>query len=290
MSKSAISAWFQGLIATAVTGVGNGISLAVADSLFDIFKDGTGLYKAIIATTLISVGAYLKNSPLQFDNDNPPAPQKMTPTSLSLLFIPFMLLMASCTNPTTGKVSVVTTAEKATPYLRPSGAALGVGLLVATNDPAQKVTRAKWLIAVASTLRTVSEKEPPTEAELKAALAVITPQTQNDWLQLATSLVSLYSSFRAQFGSNTNVVLAAIEQLALGLEDAAKPYVSVTTADVYNTHNDAYIPRLADTRRDTYNHRLAGTRSNTHTRRLAWVGGNTGARGAGGMSLFFAAN
>lgn len=141
---------------------------------------------------------------------------------------PLLTGLTSCVNPATGKVSVVTTAEKAKPFVRPSASAIGIGLIAIAPNQDEKLARAKWLFAIATVVRTISAESPPSEAQFKTALTAITPDDENDWLQVVVSLSSLYSSFRAQFGTDTTTILGAIEQLALGLEDAAKPYVSTT--------------------------------------------------------------
>ncbi len=134
-------------------------------------------------------------------------------------------LLTSCKNPDTGKVSVVTTAQKSKPFVRPSASALGVALLAVTPKQEDKLSRAKWLFAVATVIRTISSDHIPTEEEFKLALTAITPTEQNDWLQVVVGLSSVYAGFRAQAGPDTVTVFGAIEQLALGLEDAARPYV-----------------------------------------------------------------
>jgi hypothetical protein len=136
--------------------------------------------------------------------------------------------LTSCVNPATGKVSAVTTAQNVEPFVRPGASAIGVGLIAIAPVQDQKLARAKWLFAVATVIRTISASAPPSEAQFRTALTAITPKEENDWLQVVISLSSLYSGFRAQFGTNTAIILAAIEQIALGLEDAAKPYVSAT--------------------------------------------------------------
>lgn len=136
--------------------------------------------------------------------------------------------LVSCVNPTTGKVSAVTTAQNAQPYARPGADAIGIGLLAVAPNPVEKVKRAKWLFAVATAIRSISSTTPPSVADFQKALTTITPTNENDWLQVVTALSGLYSGFRAQFGNNTNTVLLLIEQIALGLEDAADPYVTTT--------------------------------------------------------------
>lgn len=145
--------------------------------------------------------------------------------TLALLSV---LALASCANPNTGKISVVTTAEKAKPFVRPTASALGVALLAVTPKQEDKLSRAKWLFAVATVIRTISSDHVPTEQEFKLALTAITPSEENDWLQVVVGLSSVYAGFRAQMGADTVTVFGAIEQLALGLEDAARPYVKTT--------------------------------------------------------------
>lgn len=87
-----------------------------------------------------------------------------------------------------------------------------------------KVQRALWLYAVSTAIRTVAADKPPTEEQFRVALQQITPKDQDDWLQAVIGLSTLYSGFKAQFGHNTGVVLSAINQIAVGLEDAASPY------------------------------------------------------------------
>lgn len=61
-----VKVWKRGLIAAAITGMSNGISLLVVDGMFDVFENWYQLLTATIATTLIGVSAYLKQSPLPY--------------------------------------------------------------------------------------------------------------------------------------------------------------------------------------------------------------------------------
>lgn len=58
--------WKRGLLAAAVTGLSNGVSLVIVDGMFDLFESWYKLLTATVATTLISVAAYLKQSPLPY--------------------------------------------------------------------------------------------------------------------------------------------------------------------------------------------------------------------------------
>lgn len=228
--NSNLKIWFHGLIAAVTTGLGNGISLAVADAAFNIFKDGTGLLQATIAATLVSVGAYLKQSPLPFYDfegglNQSPVSTSTTP-KISLIAAGFLcLFMIGCVSPETGKVDVALTVEKSKPFIRPSAAAIGVGTIAVAKTNDSKVARAEWLSSVSTQVRLLTSSTPPTESELKAALMQITPQSSTDLLQVVVSISSLYSSVKGGFGKDTAAIIQVLDQIALGLQDAAAPYL-----------------------------------------------------------------
>lgn len=144
-----------------------------------------------------------------------------------ILAVPFS--MTSCKSPDTGKISVTETALRSTPYLRPASSAIGIGLIAIAETKEMKVQRALWLYTVSTAIRTVAADKPPTEEQFRMALQQITPKDQDDWLQAVIGLSSLYSGFKAQFGHNTGIILSAINQIAMGLKDAAMPYAKPPT-------------------------------------------------------------
>jgi hypothetical protein len=250
-----LSFWLHGLYGAIVTGIGNGISLAVADATFSIFKDGTGLLQATAATTLISIGAYLKQSPLPFydfegGSNLPPTGvinigrDAVKKASVIAIFL-MAAMMVSCVSPDTGKVDVALTVERSKPFIHPSATAIGVGAIIVAKDPEAKTARAKWLNSIASEVRLLTSESPPTSDELKVALMRITPQASNDLAQAVVSITSLYSSVRAGFGKDTKAIIEALDQIALGLQDAAAPYLLKSTSG--DTPKPASRPSSSET-------------------------------------------
>ena len=61
----------------------------------------------------------------------------------------------------------------------------------------------------------------------------VTPTVSDDLVQVVQSITSLYSSLRASFGENTQAILEAINEIALGLQDAAAPYVKKSSSNFF---------------------------------------------------------
>jgi hypothetical protein len=62
-----MNAWFKGLIAAAVGGVGNGLTLAIVDPSHFTIHSPEGLLllgKVALAGAIVAVAGYLKQSPL----------------------------------------------------------------------------------------------------------------------------------------------------------------------------------------------------------------------------------
>lgn len=258
--NSKIQAWLHGLCTALVTGIGNGISLFVVDATFDIFKDTTGLLQAAAATTLISIGAYLKQSPLPFydfeggKEASPPVVEiKAAQEALKragLIVIGFFLMFStvSCVSPVTGKIDVKATAENAKPFLRPSAAAIGIGAIMVTKENESKADRAEWLNSIATQIKLVTSSTPPSATELRAAMMKVTPQGTDDLVQVVITITTLYSGVKARFGENTQVVLEAINEIALGLQDAAAPYIKKSSSGIFRLK----APNLLDEDRSMF--------------------------------------
>jgi hypothetical protein len=203
--------------------------LALASAAFDIFKDFKGLAAATITATLTSVAAYLKQSPLPYyDFEGGDEKSPIGSVSKTVLLLVVGLSLSSCVlNTTTGKVDIPATTQSAAPYLRPAASAIGVGLLLVTKENESKEERAKWLFTIATIIHPFGSDTAPTAERMRAALMFITPQATDDLVQVVISVTGLYASVREQLGSDTKAILSALEQIALGLEDAASPYVKV---------------------------------------------------------------
>lgn len=221
-SKTPLRPWIHGLIAAVVTGLGNGLTLVVANAAFDIFKDGKGLLTAAATATIVSVAAYLKQSPLpyyDFEGGKVESPVVMISKVGVVLATCLSLGLCSCSSFSSGDVN------KSLPYLRPSASAIGVGLILVTKANESKSERANWLMTVATIVHPFSSETPPTAERLREALMFVAPQSTDDLVQVAVSISSLYASVRERFGPDTKSILAAMEQIALGLEDSAAPYL-----------------------------------------------------------------
>lgn len=261
------SVWVKGLLAALISGASNGALLVVTNAAFDIFKDAKGLWTAVLVNTVISVAMYLKQSPVPYydfeggDVDHKPIlnaaedakkaeaelrskaeqvadswlkrTRDKAPLIAALLLPVIAMAPAGCQ--TTGPVNVPATVDNVLPYLRPGAAAAGLAFLLTSKSDAEKKDRAVILYTVSTAIRALATPtggNPPTADELKAALAGITTKNVEDWTAVVTSVVSLYSGFKTQFNSDVTAVFKALDQLALGIEDAAKPYITHPAAPV----------------------------------------------------------
>lgn len=243
--NSKIQIWLHGLYAAIVTGLGNGISLFVVDATFNIFKDTTGLLQAAAATTLISIGAYLKQSPLPFydfeggKTESPPiveikaAQEALKKAGVIVIGFFMMISTVSCTSPVTGKIDVKTTTENAKPFIRPSARAIGIGAILVTKEGESKESRAEWLNSIATEIRLVTSSTSPSASDLRTAMLKVTPTVSDDLVQVVQSITYLYSSLRTSFGGNTQAILEAINEIALGLQDAAAPYIKKSSSNFF---------------------------------------------------------
>lgn len=245
-NKTATKAWVAGLWAAGITGGSNAVGLVLANQAFDLFKNAHSLWTAIGVSTLTSVAAYLKQSPLPhydfeggdvatpLSNATKAAMAKVAAVSMVL----FAFLFAGCSGPTTVNVKPTLPAAgqtaaavaKVQPYLRPGAAAIGVGVILSAQTPADRTVRANYLYAAATAVRTLAGSNPPTVDQLQQALTSFAPDTSatdaQDWSQLIASVSSLYESARPNIPADPTSVLNALESIAEGLEDAAKPYVT----------------------------------------------------------------
>lgn len=233
--------WIHGLVATAITGLGNGLALGLANNTLDMFKDTRSFWTAVLVTTVVSVAAYLKQSPLpyyEFEGCQPDPQVSKDGVSIKPVFPSscscyFLSGLSSCATTIDGKVDVPGTVANAKPYLRPAASAIGVSLLIVTKENESKQERANWLFAVSTAIKAISSDTPPTAEELNNALMGITPSDQDDWIRVVASIVGLYSSFKSQFGPDTQAVLDALEQISLGLQDASRPYVRTVSLTIW---------------------------------------------------------
>lgn len=224
-----LSTWTNGLIATAVTGLGNGITLVVTDHLFDVFKDSTGLYKAVIATTLISVGAYLKQSPIPLGKDkddepSDPPPTGRSPVVLTALLLCSSLLLSSCAFLEEHKASI-----------RPALAAVGTGYVLSASTEAEQNKRADGFASLAAIVRTIQNPAETGGIQFRDALNVVAPSMGSDWKNVASTLFALYSSFLQSSATNSGVMSLSADQItesaAKGLEDVAASRATPATAN-----------------------------------------------------------
>lgn len=243
--NSKIQIWLHGLYAAIITGLGNGISLFVVDATFDIFKDTTGLLQAAAATTLISIGAYLKQSPLPLydfeggKTESPPiaeikaAQEAMKKAGIIAIGFFMMISTVSCTSPFTGKIDVKAMAENAKPFVRPSAAAIGIGAIMVTKEGESKTERAEWLNSVASQIGMFTLETTPSAIELRAALLKVKPSVSDDLVQVVQSIAVLYSGIRVKFGYDMEAVFSLLNEIALGLQDAAAPYIKKSSSSPF---------------------------------------------------------
>lgn len=142
-----------------------------------------------------------------------------------LLAVTLLFGTSSCQTTGDGKTDLPGTIAKAKPYLRPASSAVGSAFLLLDKDSANKKKRATQLIASSTLISAMSADEPPSASEFESALLSVAPDSDPDWAQVVIAVSGLYRAFKDQFGRNTTAVLEALQELSLGMQDAATPYL-----------------------------------------------------------------
>jgi hypothetical protein len=144
-----------------------------------------------------------------------------------------MLSTVSCVSPDTGKIDVKTTAENAKPFIRPSAAAIGIGAIMVTKEGESKTERAEWLNSIATRIGMFTLETTPSASDLRAALLKVTPSVSDDLVQVVQSIAVLYSGIRVRVGDDTEAILGLLNEIALGLQDAAAPYIKKSSSNLF---------------------------------------------------------
>lgn len=218
-------AWLAGMWRALITGATGAIIAAVvkpeafnfADQLKPLIElaAGCGVYRLI---------EFLHDHPLPDDNQPTVSPT----VKLSLILLPFLMFMGCATTPD-GKIDAGQTAVNATqvilPVLEPaSELACKVLVIQKATDDADRIEKAKYLYTVASCVRTLMGGVTPTPDQIENAIWAWTPDKVH-WADLASGLSGLWEKYYAQLDSDPKLVMEALEQIAEGAENAAKPYI-----------------------------------------------------------------
>lgn len=115
-----------------------------------------------------------------------------------------------------------------TSSLRSPSTLVGIAFLASTKDRNRRVENANNLYALAHAVRTFSGSAPLTVQGLEKGLRVFMPdyKSNEDMAVLIGSVAALYGSVSLDTSNNARVYLNALEQVALGLEDAAAPWIT----------------------------------------------------------------
>ena len=228
--------WLLGLQAAVYTGLINTASLVFADQAFSIFDDYTSLWKAVATGTIVSLLAYLKQSPLPyytFEGGDTKAPVDQSPKQPSALLIPSfavmlgfsMLGLTACS--TTPSTQITAKARILLPVVRPASSLALSQYLGSQISQTRRVEIAKQAYVMAVALRTISKGQVLIPGAIEPSLRSViagpsSTQAQRDVQdQLILLVTSVYAAYYPQFAHNGELALQAIEQMALGLDDAA---------------------------------------------------------------------
>lgn len=126
-----------------------------------------------------------------------------------------VLLMGGC----------ATVEELATPEnARTATTLLCVNAIQFSVEEGDRIEAANYVYAVAHAVRTLSGGKVPTQAELKAAIDLFTPDGTK-WVTLATNISSIWGAIYPRISGNPAVALQYLEAIAGGCEDAAASFL-----------------------------------------------------------------
>lgn len=129
-------------------------------------------------------------------------------------FLSFIL--AACLTPI-GCATFFSGLQTSTAYLRTAGNILGTEVLQRAVSDSDRVTKANLVYAAAHAVRTLVN---PTPDQLKAVLTQWLPNKEW-WGVLADGVAAAWIHFEDTWSGNPKTATNALEQLALGFEDAA---------------------------------------------------------------------
>jgi len=117
--------------------------------------------------------------------------------------------------------------------VRPTAGTIGVVLLASTKDSAKRTEYANYLYSTAVAIRTLTGSVAPTPQQLEAAVLSFVPGSSPEYVRLAASLASQYAAIYIKFPTTSPELQRYLEGLACGLEDAAAPWISKRSANLY---------------------------------------------------------
>lgn len=156
----------------------------------------------------------------------------MKTTFRSVLAVFTAIVLSFALSGCLGSGSTITTTasvQNSLKYLKPSATILGSGVLLATKDPVERTKRAQYLFIIAGGVRTLTGDKAVSAEEFQAALKTFSPKADPELASLAVSVTTLYNSVRPAVSTDTAVYLQALNAIAQGLEDAARPYLPTVT-------------------------------------------------------------
>ncbi len=139
-----------------------------------------------------------------------------------LLVAVFTISLSGC-----GTFDVASGVSKSTTVLRPSASIVGIAFLTSSKSKDERISNANNLYALAHAVRTFSGSAPMTVQGLEAGLKTFLPdyKADDDLRAIIGSIAALYGSVQIDISDNARTYLNALEQVALGLEDAAAPWI-----------------------------------------------------------------
>lgn len=123
---------------------------------------------------------------------------------------------------------VVRSVQATTPYLRSSSALACVGLLASTQNRTSRTKYANNLYVVAQAVRSFTGTTPASVTDFEKGIKAFLPAESKD-IDMSIfigSVVALYGSAKPSITASAGDYLAALEQIALGIEDAARPWIT----------------------------------------------------------------
>lgn len=148
-------------------------------------------------------------------------------TLLVALFCAVSVFVTGCASTSGGGPTSV---ERATPNLRPITAVIGVGALVSAEDAKTKRQYAQFMLLVSTTVREIAADGVLNVDDFADRLdGLVGTDADSELQSLVASLISVYRSLYPNVKADLGKYKAALDAIADGLEDAAKPYLKRTS-------------------------------------------------------------
>lgn len=205
--------WVYGLISAFIGGGANAITVMIVEPLtFNLEAGMSKLLTVFFVSGLVSASFYLKSSPL------PPKEESDSSKSSSILMVLILFLsLSGCA----GTLDAVANASRlATPLLEPSFKLAASQVISHAISAEDKQAKINLIFASAQAIRTLSGGKVTSQA-VKDVLDIWLP-SKSHWSTYADVVSSFYESNFNKLAEDPKAIAAALEKIALGIEQAAQ--------------------------------------------------------------------